>query len=665
MPVVFVGERGNLAAMADARNPIAPPLPAPVLSLGVTGHRVTNASLAANQDRIAAVIEHLFAAIAAAAGLARVRLHSLMADGADQMAAQAGLGRGWAQVAPLPFGRALNRAINARPETLADAQALLAGNMAQDPATAARAAALDDLLARSHVLDLADADPPIEALFLAALAVPTDVALAQKLAGATSRRVALAGRVMIEQSDLVIAVWDGANRDAVGGTGHTIANALLAGASVVLIDARAPETWRLVSELEALHQPAAPDTDRDAGLARIVAAALRPPGDAAAEAQALAPEAWRARSNPLFHTYRRVEALFGGGRPFRSLTQVHEPPEAIATGSGAALLASLAALPGADPAWPRAIGTAVLQRFAWADGISTRYSDLYRGGMVANFIASSLSVLVGLAYMPTTGPAWKHVFATAEFLLLATIVITTALGRSGHWHDRWFSTRRAAEYLRHAPFLLALGVMRPPGRWPKAHGHGDTWPEHHARQALREVGLPAATITQAWLRAVLDSLLIPHLAGQRDYHLFKAARLEQVHHRLDRVSSIAFQLAVLAVALWLVMWAGCVVGLLPHDLAESTAKIFTFLGVLFPTIGGGVAGIRYFGDFDRFAAISRVSADKLDVVLRRARLLAAAPLESLDFGRVADLAHAGDDVVVSEIESWQAVFAGKNFTVPV
>jgi hypothetical protein len=32
---------------------------------------------------------------------------------------------------------------------------------------------------------------------------------------------------------------------------------------------------------------------------------------------------------------------------------------------------------------------------------------------------------------------------------------------------------------------------------------------------------------------------------------------------------------------------------------------------------------------------------------------------------VADLAHAADEVVVSEIESWQAVFGGKNVTVPV
>lgn len=37
----------------------------------------------------------------------------------------------------------------------------------------------------------------------------------------------------------------------------------------------------------------------------------------------------------------------------------------------------------------------------------------------------------------------------------------------------------------------------------------------------------------------------------------------------------------------------------------------------------------------------------------------------MDYGPVAELAHAADDIVVSEIENWQAVFAGKHITVPV
>jgi hypothetical protein len=45
--------------------------------------------------------------------------------------------------------------------------------------------------------------------------------------------------------------------------------------------------------------------------------------------------------------------------------------------------------------------------------------------------------------------------------------------------------------------------------------------------------------------------------------------------------------------------------------------------------------------------------------------LLTAPDEALDYARASELAHATDDIVVSEIENWQAVFGGKHITVPV
>ncbi len=94
-------------------------------------------------------------------------------------------------------------------------------------------------------------------------------------------------------------------------------------------------------------------------------------------------------------------------------------------------------------------------------------------------------------------------------------------------------------------------------------------------------------------------------------------------------------------------------------------KLFTYLGVMFPTLGASIAGIRYFGDFERFAAISDVTAEKLDNVHKRIQHLLGAPDANLDYGVVSELAHTVDDIVVSEIENWQAVFGGKHITVPV
>ena len=98
---------------------------------------------------------------------------------------------------------------------------------------------------------------------------------------------------------------------------------------------------------------------------------------------------------------------------------------------------------------------------------------------------------------------------------------------------------------------------------------------------------------------------------------------------------------------------------------HGVAKYASYLGVVFPTFGAALAGIRYFGDFERFSAISEVTAAKLDAVHQRLVLLLSAPDHALSYAQVSELAHAADDIVISEIENWQAVFGGKHITVPV
>src|SRR5439155_6729304 len=107
------------------------------------------------------------------------------------------------------------------------------------------------------------------------------------------------------------------------------------------------------------------------------------------------------------------------------------------------------------------------------------------------------------------------------------------------------------------------------------------------------------------------------------------------------------------------------VGLVPQAWPHESAKLFTYLGVMFPTLGASIAGIRYFGDFERFAAISNITAEKLDAVHERIQLLLRSPDSAIDYGSISALAHVVDDIVVDEIENWQAVFAGKHISVPV
>lgn len=656
-------------------------LPAPIrdswlphLALGITGHRASNPSYRAHAPAIAAALRSLFARIEAIAdswpgARGAVRLHSLLVDGTDQIAAELALAQGWELAVPLPFGAELNCAINAHPETLDDAAALLAGRPAHDPAVEAKAAAIRAITARACLFELADRDAEVEALWRAVIADPEDRVAARAFEALASDNVALAGRVMIERTDLVIAVWDGKVANLPGGTGHTVTAALAMGTPVLLIDPAAPEAWRILARPEELGHPgagdqgAAPDSDR---LEAIIRAAVVVQGWTPA---LLAGEHWRPHSSRAFGFYRRVERVFGGGgNPFGSLKVDYEAPGAIAAGSGAGVIAAAQAMPQGDARVSRQLAEDVLPMFAWADGIASRLADAYRSGMTVNFVLAALAVIIGIAFLPAGMGEIKWAFALVELVLLGGILAMTAAGSRLGWHRRWFAMRRVAEYLRHAPALLLLGVARPTGRWPRTGGHGDgegaAWPEHFARHALRDVGLPQARVTQDYLRAGLSEVVLPHVTAQRAYHEAKAHRLERVHHRLDKAAEACFALAVASVAAYLAIKGAGMAGIAPKPLAAALSPLFTFCGVAFPTLGANLAGIRYFGDFERFGAISRVAAEKLrEIEVRIGLLLSAAPA-ALTYAAAADLVHALDEAVVEEIASWQAVFGAKHLALP-
>ena len=638
----------------------------PHLALGITGHRASNPSYSAHAAAIGAALEALFAridAISAALPGTRgaTRLHSLLVDGTDQIAAERALARGWELAVPLPFGAALNCAINAHPQTLADVDALLAGRAAADPAVEAKAAAIRAITARASVFALADRDAEVEALWRASLAAPDDRAAARAFEALASDNVALAGRVMIERVDLVIAVWDGKVANLPGGTGHTVTAALAMGAPVLLIDPARPDTWRILGRPEEVAQPfppgAAPDWQR---LEAIVQAAVEVDGWSPA---LLAQEKWRPNSSRLFGLYRRVERVFGGGAWFGSLRIAYEAPDAIAAGSGAEMIAAAQAMPGGDAQITAELAGQVMPMFAWADGVANRLADAYRSGMIVNFVLATLAVMVGILFLPAGMIAYKWVFASVELLLLCGILAMTAAGSRLGWHRRWFAMRRVAEYLRHAPALLLLGVVRPTGRWPRSGGAA-RWPEHFARHVLRDVGLPQAAVTKGYLRAGLAGAVLPHVTGQRAYQEAKAHRLHRVHHRLDKAAEACFVFAVGSVAAYLALKGLGIAGVVPEHLATELSPVFTFAGVAFPVLGANLSGVRYFGDFERFAAISRVAAEKLEAIEVRIDLLLSGAPEALTYAAVSDLIHALDEAVVEEIASWQAVFGAKHLALP-
>ncbi len=637
------------------------------LSFGITGHRNSNASYRDNVDRVEAALASLMDAFESGSNdNIKPRLHALLALGADLLAVEIALQKGWQVAAPLPFGKALNAGVNAGPGSADEAIALLEGRFdACSDTVAADAKRIAEAAERATCLQLAERDAPITALFLASFDSANNPDAAQNFAVAASERAAQAGQIMIEQIDLLLAVWDGHSPGPVGGTRHTMSRALETGISVLWIDAGNPADLRMLETPESLANRWNIPIISAEDVRRKTWDVLPGEDESDTGTKLLDTAPPPARSRKRFHAYRRIETLFTGRLrdAFCSLTQNYAREDDVLANDAAMLLNSAKALSGTDGQLLLRTEQQIVRRFARADAIATYLSDAYRGGMVANLLLAAFAVIGGVAYLPLFDAALKWPFALFEFALLAVILLIIVIGRKRDWHGRWFQTRRVAEYLRHAPFMLLLGVARPAGSWPNSADTG--WPEDYVRNILREIGLPNAAIDQNMLRTALEKWIGQHVSTQRGYHIAKAARLERIHNNLERISERLFLLAMVVVAGYLCGEVAAATGLVPVDAVRKTAKLFTFLGVALPTLGGALAGIHYFADFGRFAAISESTAHRLAAVEQRIAALLAAPGDELDYGRVASIARAVDEIVVSEIEHWQDVFGGKHISVPV
>jgi hypothetical protein len=105
--------------------------------------------------------------------------------------------------------------------------------------------------------------------------------------------------------------------------------------------------------------------------------------------------------------------------------------------------------------------------------------------------------------------------------------------------------------------------------------------------------------------------------------------------------------------------------IIPGDVVRMGSKITTFMKIQLSPLGSALAGLHYFGDFERFAAISESTASKLSAVKLRLATLCSAHDEQLAYRRVADLARVDDECVIAEIEHWQDGFSGKDLAGPV
>jgi hypothetical protein len=619
----------------------SPPRPRRVIQVGVTGHRLNRISpqmAAVLPDKCAQALRAIAQAWAAgAAEPVLLRVISPLAEGADRMVAQAGLALGADLQCPLPFH---------------------AEEYKRDFATEASKREFDALLARaSAVFDAGGERSAAEAAY------------------------ERAGQIVVQQSDVLIAIWDGEASRGRGGTAQMVDEALALGVTVVWLHAAESATARVLFADEKGNRTATPlddwlrarDSMRAGGSMHSGSRATSPPGAGDARArrqQEHADRVYFAERQPRFNAgwfFRWFRDFVAEGRLWPGSMRMADFEES-ARADWSASMGNAEGGNGLPEATRNYLLDKLCPHYAWADGLSTYYGGLLRSGsVIANLFAASavFFALVGLLAESidlwdkrVTFVARNHLLhawfnrlpSMIEFLLITAILVIIHRGRRNAWHQRWLKYRQLAERLRQDSFLAPLGCsLLKPRETP--HFGADlnrSWVDGMFQAITRDIGMAPGSVETGYLLAV-GELMDGILKGQIRYHELNHERMERLNHRLHRVGIGLFAITLVA----------CVV----HVAVAGEAAWLLMLATAPPALGAALYAITSQGEFARSADRSLAMKHEL-TQLRAIDLPAALKAGSQTFDELRKVARSVAEVMISETNDWNIVFKYRPLSLP-
>ena len=617
-----------------------PPLPAMAFRVGVTGHRRSRLS----QDQLVRInrqFDDVLTMLAKAVSKAGNRFSneyrqqdpilyfvSALADGADTLTAQKAVESGWRLLAPLPF-------------SVEEYEA--------DFSTADKTA-FEDLLNRAYAVAELDGSRDGKAN--------------------EERGYLQAGIVTVDQSDLLIAIWDGEEARGVGGTAMIKEEAMNAGKPVIWINAVSDEPILMLAN-GADHQEVTQGVLDDA-----ISAIVAPPAASEIE-HAYAGRATRElrayneyRGETAHHFNYGVffqfwEKMFAGKWPFSTPLWCKSPRVQIEEMSTSTLAQKLQSSVQDQDVFNKLI----IPRFAWADHLAVHYGNLYRSSYFFNYIFAAIAVFLALFDLVAGGMGFgnKTIWISAEVTIIVLILAVTTAGQKGRWHEKWIDYRQLAEELRqYRLYYLTLGRGIGDELTRGEAGEAAGWVDWYLAATRREAGMTSGSFATTEIKQIAEVLLEEEIRPQIAYHNKKAHMLHAMEHRLHHLGEYAFAatLIICLIYLSLAFLAGKEPGLpkWAYETKKDIKGIVTMMTGFLPALGAAFFGIRVQGEFGSTAERSHATASQLAVIDERFSALLKSERPRLDLLRVRidEAARA----MLMENADWRMLYISKPLNLP-
>jgi len=582
--------------------------------VGVTGHKAARLG-ASNFASVTAEVNDILDRITEAAGThsgtIQFSIVSALADGADSIVAEVALSKNWTLLSVLPFFRDEYRA---------------------DFSDDASNAKFDRLLTASS------------AVF--------------ELPGSTDgeRHPAAyetAGRVILDQIDVLLAVWDGGPAMGRGGAAQIVAEAVSLDIPVIQIDPRGTIAPRLLWDGLTAHNmgqqslETVPFAPLDA-LPRLMEALLAPPTLADDRAMFENFERGKLPRWSLAIAYPLLLACVGVRRPRRA--DFRPPnPEAAAINIKQSCLRILARVPD----FGLRLEAAVIDRFARADILSTFNAQIFRSSYVTNFSLACGAVLLTLLSIALPVSA-KPLLLLAELATIGTVLALTVSGNTRGWHRRWLDNRYLAESLRCLAVASQIGILK------LRNATGNVrWAEDYLNATAREIGLPNAVADAHYLEDVRAGLL-DLVDAQRAYQIVEAGRMHRLEHRLHLLGIALFGLTALVCIGSLAFEA--MLRMSGLELSAEGMHVFvvcvTIATAGLPALGAAIYGIRMQGEFADAAERAHVLAHQLGL------LRSVIETDDLSFDTLKRRIQYGTSLLTTDLSTWHQTYIARPLSLP-
>ncbi len=578
----------------------------------------------------------------------RFVLLSALASGSDSLVAQEALNLGYELHVPLPMSRE---------------------EYGKD-FSSADLAVFNELIGKaSHVFEIQDANPE------------------------RGHSYADASRIVLNHSDVLLALWDKKNTEYVAGTAATMESAIRQHIPVVHIHANAAEptciitdnlratNWeeKLQAHLESLLLPVEATSTNKADLKFTRSCAAQKdipsmgwyPQYLGIPGLIIRAESWMSR----LLRWLPIRAQKPTGVPFLeadtpAFTQ-HDSKKPAGEN---------------NPLCPACLHTWETL-FNWYDQLANAYSARYRGGLVMRYLAPVIATTMlacalnwetwlysgvpDAAKQDCHGAASTLKFCVAAWFILQGLflllpVLLQIADSCLMWHRKFFSYRVVCEQLRQTMYLGPVGFFMVRAKESTYRNNPQRWTAWYYRALIREVGLPHVVVNHEYLKNWLVWTRDRFVVDQMNYHEKRWRREGNMCTKLVWAALVAFGLGIVVAC-----WRGylSVSGESPvlNSLVATAALVIPALAVFW-------AGFCAYACYAKDQQVSLASGETLDsirhemdVFLRAegydaklsAKEIATIQPEALHFTRAYNIAERIHECCKSELLGWEDLISTK------